>query len=78
MGQTLTATVNPNGATATYKWKKADTESGSYADITEATASAYVLSSDENGKYIKVEATGTGKYSGTVLSAATVSVAPAE
>ena len=77
MGQTLTATIAPSGATATYQWKSADTEGGSYTNIGSATAASYELTASESGKYIKVEAKGTGEYSGTVLSAATAAVTAA-
>lgn len=77
MGQTLTTTIAPSGATATYQWKSADTEDGSYTNIASATAASYELTAGESGKYIKVEAKGTGKYSGTVLSAATAAVTAA-
>lgn len=77
MGQTLTATIAPSGATATYQWKSADAEGGSYTNIGSATTASYELTASESGKYIKVEAKGTGKYSGTVLSAATATVTAA-
>ena len=77
MGQTLTATIAPSGATATYQWKSADTEGGSYTNIDSATTASYELTASESGKYIEVEAKGTGKYSGTVLSAATAAVTAA-
>ena len=77
MGQTLTATIAPSGATATYQWKSADTEGGSYTNIDSATTASYELTASESGKYIKVEAKGAGKYSGTVLSAATAAVTAA-
>jgi hypothetical protein len=75
VGQTLSAATQPAGATATYKWKRADTADGSYTDIASATNASYLLAAEDEGKYIKVEATGTGEYSGTVLSAATTAVA---
>ena len=75
VGQTLTANIQPAGATATYKWKQADTDSGNYTDIASATQSSYQLQAAQQGKYIKVEATGSGDYSGTVLSNATTAVA---
>lgn len=68
VGQTLTATIAPDGAIASYKWKSADTSDGSYTDIEGATAASYTLTESENGKYIKVEATGNSDYSGTVVS----------
>lgn len=77
MGQTLSAAVQPEGATATYKWKRADTSDGSYSDIASATGASYELAAEDEGKYIKVEATGTGKYNGIVLSSATAAVTAA-
>lgn len=74
VGQTLSLAVAPVGATATYKWKRADTQSGSYFDIPGATAETYTITADDAGKYIKVEAAGIGEYSGTVLSAPTSNV----
>lgn len=74
VGQTLSLAVAPVGATATYKWKRADTQSGSYSDIPGATAETYTITADDAGKYIKVEAAGIGEYSGTVLSAPTSNV----
>ena len=71
VGETLTAAVEPAGATASYKWLFADEEEGDYSEITAATNNAYVLTASEQGKYIKVQATGTGDYGGTVESAAT-------
>ena len=78
MGQTLTAAIAPSGATATYQWKSADAEGGSYTDIGSATTASYELTASESGKYIKVEAKGTGEYSGTVLNTATAAVTAAD
>ncbi|PKL13042.1 MAG: hypothetical protein CVV52_07635 [Spirochaetae bacterium HGW-Spirochaetae-8] len=76
VGEELTAgTLTPSGATADYQWTICDTEGGSYADIGGATASTYTLVVADEGKFIKVVATGTGNYSGTATSAATVAVA---
>ena len=69
--------MEPAGATASYQWQSATEEEGSYADIADATNSSYMLTEGENGKYIKVKATGTGEYTGEVLSAATSAVIPA-
>ena len=77
MGQTLSAAVQPEGATASYKWKKAEATEGAYTDIPDAISATYELQAEDEGKYIKVEATGTEKYSGTVLSAATTAVTAA-
>ena len=76
VGEELTAgSLTPSGATADYQWTICDTEGGLYADIVGATASTYTLVIADEGKFIKVVATGTGNYSGTVTSAATVAVA---
>lgn len=77
VGQTLTAGTTPAAATVSYKWKQADTADGQYTDISGATAKTYVLTEAENGKFIKVEVTGTGNYNGTVLSDATTQVTAA-
>ena len=53
----------------------ADAAAGPYSDIGGATANTYVLTGDDLGKYIKVEVTGTGSYTGTKESAAVGSVA---
>ncbi|WP_369282204.1 pectate lyase-like adhesive domain-containing protein, partial [Oscillibacter sp. GMB15532] len=78
VGETLTATVAPEEATATYQWQKADPADGKYTAITGATDSTYALSADDLGKFIKVVATGTGDYSGEVTSDATTAVAAAD
>lgn len=75
MGQTLTAVVVPASAAAAYKWKAAETGDGAYTDIASATGKNFVLTAAQQGKFIKVEATGTGNYEGTKLSAATTAVA---
>lgn len=63
VGQTLTASVTPAGATADYQWVMADDNStASASDITGATGQTYVLGKDAAGKYIGVRATGTGNY----------------
>lgn len=67
--------MEPAGATASYQWMSATEQDGDYAEITSATNSTYDLTASEEGKYIKVQATGTGEYGGTVESAATGPVA---
>ena len=78
MGQTLSATVAPVGATVTYKWQRGDAAGGSFADISGAKEASYVLTTEDEGKFIKVVATGTGKFNGTVTSTATTAVVPAD
>ena len=75
VGETLTAAVEPAGATASYQWLSATAQDGDYGEITDATNSTYELTASEVGKYIKVQATGTGEYGGTVKSTATGAVA---
>lgn len=74
VGQTLTAIVDPSEATAAYKWKQSNAQNGQYTDIPGANSKTYLLTSAEQSKYIKVEVTGTGAYTGTQTSAATVQV----
>jgi hypothetical protein len=74
--QTLTAgALSPEGATANYQWQRCDTSEGTYENIDGATASTYTVSDLDVNYYVRVTATGTGLYSGTVASAATGPVA---
>jgi len=71
LDETLTAgTLSPAGATATYQWQRCSTVNGTYTNIFGATSNTYVLVGDDGLEYIKVVATGTGAYTGTVTSAA--------
>jgi peptidoglycan hydrolase-like protein with peptidoglycan-binding domain len=71
-GAELTAgALTPSTATATYQWRIAATSGGTYADIVGATSNTYTPVATDVTKYLKVVATGTGNYSGTVTSAAT-------
>lgn len=78
VGQTLTSNVIPAGATVTQQWKVADAADGEYTDIAGATGKTHKLAADKEGKFIKVEVTGSGKYTGTQTSQATTAVAAAE
>ena len=74
VGQILTAgALSPTGATATYQWRSS-TDNSNYSDIGGATSSTYTLVITDVGKYIKVVATGSGQYSGSVTSSATTQV----
>jgi hypothetical protein len=78
IGSVLTAgALTPSGATVTYQWQRANSASGPYTDISGATSSTYtpVTPADKN-MFIRVVATGTGNYSGTVTSAATEKINP--
>lgn len=67
VGQTLTAGVQPTGATATYVWKRGDgTQVG--------TAKAYTVQPGDVGFALWVVVTGTGEYNGTVTSSKTSAV----
>lgn len=70
-GNVLTAgTVTPLGATVTYQWQTND-GSGNVANIAGATSSALWVLSDFSNCYLQVKITGTGAYTGTVVSAPT-------
>jgi len=69
-------TLTPTNAAATYHWLISDTADGTYAAITgAATTNKYTPVAINAGKYIKVTATGTGDFTGTVTSEATSAVA---
>ncbi len=61
VGQTLTATVQPSGATAGYTWYRSD-------GLVIGNAASYNVQSTDVGYRIFVIATGTGSYTGTVSS----------
>lgn len=75
MGQALTAKVTPSAATVTYEWQKADATGGPYTAIGGATQKSFTPTAGEQGKFIKVMVTGTGKYTGNQTSDATTAVA---
>ncbi len=69
VAQTLTAgAITPSGASVTYQWQKHNTAEGLYENILGATSSTYTLTGDDYDYYIKVVATGSGEFSGTVTS----------
>jgi hypothetical protein len=69
--RTLTAgALTPAGATATYQWQSSAALAGPYSNIAGATANTYVLVAGDVTRYIRVVATGTGSYTGTVTSVA--------
>ncbi len=77
VGQTLTAgTVSPSGATVNWQWQRSDSANGTYTNILDANANTYTLVSGDEGKYIRVVATGTGAYTGTVTSSSRGPVLP--
>jgi len=67
VGQTLTAALQPSGATATYSWMRGDgTKVGS--------AKSYTVQQADVGYVLWVIATGTGDYAGTAQSSKTAAV----
>ena len=75
VGSQLTAgSVNPSTTSVSYKWLSSTSLTGTYDEISSATQSTYTISSNEIGKYIKVSATGSGSFYGTVYSSATAVV----
>ena len=72
VGVELTAgALTPAGATVNYQWQICATSVGVYADIAGATTNKYTPVASDVTKFIKVVVTGTGSYSGTVISVAT-------
>lgn len=76
-GETLSASVSPAGATVSYQWMQSKDEPEGYENIEGATAETFVLTSQQVGKTVVCECSGTGKYSGTKTSAATQPVTAA-
>lgn len=70
VGQTLTAGLQPTGATATYRWIRGD-------GAVVGTAKAYTVQPADVGYALWVEASGTGSYTGTVTSSKTAAVGDA-
>ncbi len=52
----------------TYQWKISVTQGGTYNDIIGAISATYTPTSDDVGKYIKVQVTSAGGATGVVLS----------
>jgi len=75
VGYTLTAgVISPSRATVNYQWLSATSSGGPYTNISGATSNTYTPVSGDYGKFIKVSATGTGDFTGTVISAATSAI----
>ncbi len=70
IGNTLTAgPLTPSGAEVTYQWQRSDTSGSIFSNIEGATSSTYVpVNPEDLNRYVRVVATGTGDYSGTVTS----------
>ncbi|MBQ6827906.1 MAG: fibronectin type III domain-containing protein, partial [Thermoguttaceae bacterium] len=74
VGETLTASVSPNGATASYRWYCGTNATDVTTEVSGATSATFTLTSAYVGAYLKVVATGTGDYCGSV--SATVDLVP--
>ena len=70
VGETLTATPAPSGATVSYQWQQSDEENGTYTNIAGAQTNSYLIKEADVGKWIRVQVVGTGNYTGTLTSAA--------
>jgi hypothetical protein len=74
VGEILTAgAVTPIAATVVYQWQSS-LDGLNYLDIVGANAKQFALTSDEVGKLIRVIASGTVLYTGTVKSVPTTAV----
>ncbi len=64
-GSALTAIVGPAAATVEYQWYR-KSDSGEWTPISGAIKKSYIPTSDDVGRALKVVATGSGNYVGTV------------
>ncbi|NLK52983.1 MAG: hypothetical protein GX295_11170, partial [Syntrophomonadaceae bacterium] len=81
VGKQLVAALTPPEAQygADYLWQRADAAEGEYVDIEEnGEGYCYMLAAEDEGKFIRVIASGTGRYSESepVISKPTVEIAP--
>jgi hypothetical protein len=77
VGATLGAIdLEPAGATVEYQWQRADVE-GIWDDIANASSNTFLLSENDEGKFIRVKVIGIGDYTGTVISDPVGPVGPA-
>lgn len=74
VGTELIASPVQTDATLTYQWKICNTADGVYADIPGATSKTYTPVASDSTKFIKVVATGTASYSGSMTSKPTDAV----
>ncbi len=73
VGEQLTADVRPSNATVDCKWIIMDAEGNEEA----VTSDALVIPAEAEGKTIKLEVTGTGRYSGVLTTDPIGAVTPA-
>lgn len=72
VGELLTATVSPGGATVDFQWISG------LENIAGATGVSYTVETSDIGKEISVTVRGTGNYSGIITSHSTAAVANAD
>ena len=73
LNSVLLSKTTPEDAKVTYKWQVADTDTdGDFKDISGATEKEFTITSEEEGKYVRVVVTGDESqgYKGEVKSAA--------
>ena len=77
MGTQITTTLDPPGATANYQWYRGKTNNvTNMTAIPGATSSLYMPVLADGAQYLRVVATGTGSYEGTVGHTLTNPVKP--
>jgi hypothetical protein len=69
VGQTLSAGALNPALSATYQWQVSDATGMNFTNIDLAKSDEYVVGAGDEGKFIRVIATGIGAYDGTVISA---------
>lgn len=76
VGEELTVTILPLGATAEFQWEIADPISGSYSEIENAKNDRYTILSSDEGKYLRVRVNGIQNFTGTLISDSTEEILP--
>ena len=75
VGERLTAgSVMPKDATVTYAWLRIAPKDSEWQYIPGATTNKYTIATNDVGYQIRVAVTGTGNYSGTVVSKGTTKI----
>ena len=74
VGEASSLNIELNGVptgdvTYTYKWQKADSEDGTYKDISNATNATYQPSSGDAGKWIRCKVKATANAKGEIITA---------
>ena len=78
VGWLLSTKLAPEGATATYRWYRSDTQSTTGGtEISSATGARYTPTTADEGKYIYVTATGSSGFTGSVSAVTTSKVSTA-